>query len=134
MSQPLEDLTGSIEFVEFDCIKLGEHSVTADGIKWIANKNLLSALSLSHADLKKIPPECKSSRCVRYQKSNGQFHLWKYWTVLTLNQQGLDYLIAEKQSVLWFLKLLNTDVIALKLLDCTLSAYPVSTAIPDVNL
>jgi hypothetical protein len=116
MSQPLEDLTGSIDFVEAACVKLGQHSVqsvkTADGIEWIVDKNLLSALRLSHADLKKIPPECKSSRCVRYQESNGQFHLWKYWTVPTLNQQGLDYLIAEKQSALRFLKLLNTDAIA----------------------
>lgn len=116
MSQPLEDLIGSIEFVETDCVKLSHHSVqrvkTADGIEWIADKNLLSALRLSQADLKKIPPEYKSSRCIRYQESNGQFHLWKYWKVTTLNQQGLEYLIAEQQTTLGFLKWLNTDAIA----------------------
>lgn len=95
-SSPL-DLTSSIQLLELNHLKFGKHWLqcvkTAGGSEWIANPAFLSALQLNEDVLAKLPPEYKNSRCVRYQESNGQLHLWKYWEVSTLNKQGIEYLI-----------------------------------------
>lgn len=116
MLEPLEDLSCSLELLDTEIVLIDSYSIqqvkTTDGVEWVINSELLSAFQINIKDLEEVPTDYKNLRNIRYQDSNGQLHLWKYWKVTTLNQQGLEYLIELSQKRTALLTQFYTQAVA----------------------
>lgn len=116
MLEPLEDLSCSLELLDLETIWIDSYSIqqikTNDEVEWVINPELLSAFKINIKDLEEVPTNYKNLRNIRYHDSKGQLHLWKYWQVTTLNQQGLEYLIELSQKRTAILKQFYTQAIA----------------------